>query len=456
MPETTPPQDPMIVRLPLIRFYMTNDDRVVGEVIGSTPVPPGMMNGRYLGPNGYTTDIAEATDFRGEAGKTIVQGQTVEVKGPKGDAGSDGKSAYTLWLEAGNSGSMNTFLESLVGGQGEPGVNGRPIEMQVTAGAIQWRISGGQWADLLNVADIKGPKGEIGSRGPQGYSDYDLWLQLGNQGSLSQFLQSIVGPKGDRGLQGDKGDQGTSGADGKNVEVRTDSGYIQWRLIGTPSWNNLVALADLKGAKGDTGTPGTNGLPGNPGTAGADGKSVELQVSGGYIQWRQVGAQSWTNLIATGTLVGAQGSPGADGKSAELQNSGTAIQWRQTGGTWADLVLLSALTGAKGDKGNTGDAGATLVGQVVVGQTATIAIALGIREVTATLNGVVTGQRYIAFARSYRLNGAASVAGRPPGYTILDAACNVDGTIIVSINAPLLAIGQSYAITVDIVRINAS
>lgn len=53
---------------------------------------------------------------------------------------------------------------------------------------------------------------------------------------------------------------------------------------------------------------------------------------------------------------GAPGSPGApgsgaDGKSVELQKTATAIQWRQTAGTWADLVLLSALKGADGAAG---------------------------------------------------------------------------------------------------------
>lgn len=148
--------------------------------------------------------------------------------------------------------------------------------------------------------------------------------------------------------------------------------------------------------------------------------------------------------------IASQVPPGKDGKSIELQKTATAIQWRLVGGTWADLVLLSAL------KGDTGPSGATLVGQVVVGQTAAIAIALGIREITVSLSGAVVGERYIAFARSYRLNGGAAVAGRPPGYTILDCACNVAGQITVSLNAPLLAIGSSYAITTDVVKVNAS
>lgn len=97
---------------------------------------------------------------------------------------------------------------------------------------------------------------------------------------------------------------------------------------------------------------------------------------------------------------------------------------------------------------------ATLVGSVSLGQTATIAIALGIREISVALAGTVVGARYLAFATSYRLNGGAVQLGRPAGYALVDCVCNAAGQITVSLNAPLLAIGASYAITCDVVRIN--
>ena len=98
----------------------------------------------------------------------------------------------------------------------------------------------------------------------------------------------------------------------------------------------------------------------------------------------------------------------------------------------------------------------TLVGSVVVGQTAIVAINLGIREVTVALTGAVPGERYQAFCRSYRLaTSGAFIAGRPAGYTVLDCACNTSGQIIVSLNAPLLAIGSTYQMNVDIVKVGA-
>lgn len=97
----------------------------------------------------------------------------------------------------------------------------------------------------------------------------------------------------------------------------------------------------------------------------------------------------------------------------------------------------------------------SLLANIAVGQNATIAIALGIREVTVTgVSGAVAGDRYVAFCRSYRLNGGAVTAGRPAGYTVLDCACNIANQITVSVNAPLLAIGASYQMNCDIVKVN--
>ncbi len=154
--------------------------------------------------------------------------------------------------------------------------------------------------------------------------------------------------------------------------------------------------------------------------------------------------------IASAAAAYIAAHPPADGKSVEIQVAGGFIQWRLVGGAWTNLVSLASLMGAPGASG------ATLIGTVTLAQTAAIAIALGIREVTVALAGVAVGTRYIAFCDSYRLNGGASTPGRPAGYSLVDCVCNVAGQITVSLNAPLLAIGQSYALTVSVVRLNAS
>lgn len=39
--------------------------------------------------------------------------------------------------------------------------------------------------------------------------------------------------------------QGNPGVDGKNIELRVDSGFIQWRQTGDVAWQNLVEVSSL-------------------------------------------------------------------------------------------------------------------------------------------------------------------------------------------------------------------
>lgn len=69
---------------------------------------------------------------KGDTGEAGPKGDTGEVgpQGPKGDTGEDGvdgvdgKSAYQIWLDNGNAGSVNDFLESLKGPKGDKGEDG--------------------------------------------------------------------------------------------------------------------------------------------------------------------------------------------------------------------------------------------------------------------------------------------------------------------------------------------
>lgn len=87
---------------------------------------------------------------------------------------------------------------------------------------------------------------------------------------------------------------------------------------------------------------------------------------------------------------------------------------------------------------------ATQVGTATIAQTAVLAIAAGTRRVSVALAGVVPAGNYIAFP----------TVAPPAGYGIMDAVCTANGTLQVSVIAPLLAIGASYSIPVRVVRIN--
>ena len=97
--------------------------------------------------------------------------------------GQDGKSAYELWKEQGNEGSVADFLAKL---KGEPGKAGKSAyELWVEQGNT------GSVADYL--AKLKGEQGDAGK------STYDLWKEAGNEGSMSDFLAAQKGEKGDTG-----------------------------------------------------------------------------------------------------------------------------------------------------------------------------------------------------------------------------------------------------------------
>lgn len=58
------------------------------------------------------------------------------------------------------------------------------------------------------------------------------------------------GDKGDKGESGEQGRDGIDGQDGKSVELQKTTTHIQWRQEDGV-WQDLIALADLKGEKGD-------------------------------------------------------------------------------------------------------------------------------------------------------------------------------------------------------------
>lgn len=104
-----------------------------------------------------------------------------------------------------------------------------------------------------------------GGAGSNGKSAYEIWLELGNEGSEEEFIASLKGPKGDTGAQGVQGAPGTPGADGKQG--------IQGPK-GEPGTPGAKGDKGEPGADGATGAKGDKGEPGTSGAKGADGISV--------------------------------------------------------------------------------------------------------------------------------------------------------------------------------------
>lgn len=106
-----------------------------------------------------------------------------------------------------------------------------------------------------------------------------------------------------------------SGGSG-SIDLRVADGYIQYSNDSGATWENLIAIADLKGDDGAPGTPGTDGKDGAP---GQDGYSPSASVSE-----TDTGA-TITITDKTGTTTaeikngkdGKDGAPGKDGTNGK-------------------------------------------------------------------------------------------------------------------------------------------
>lgn len=128
------------------------------------------------------------------------------------------------------------------------------------------------------------------------------------------------------------------GSGGGKIDMRVSGGYIQYSNDGV-TWENLIAVSELKGEagpqglKGDTGPQGPQGIPGEKGADGAAGKD------------------------------------GSDGYSPEATvtqiNGGAKIIIKDKTGTTSANVM----NGAQGPKGDKGDPGATDLSLGITGAT---------------------------------------------------------------------------------------
>lgn len=199
--------------------------------------------------------------------------------------------------------------------------------------------------------------------------------------------------------------------------------------------------------------------PGQTGATGPAGESVTPA---------QLAAAVAAYLQANPPQPGATGPAGQNATAEQVAQAVSAYVvtsafTAQIAAAVAAYMAANNMKGPKGDKGDQGNPGTNgsnatamvLVGNVAISQTAVVAIALGLRDVTTALAGTVVGERYLAFCRTYRVPATATnaTAGQPVGYAIVDAKCNIAGQITVTLQAPLLAIGASYQLNCDIVRV---
>ncbi len=125
---------------------------------------------------------------------------------------------------------------------------------------------------------------------------------------------ALVGCSAEPGPKGDKGDTGAAGATGEQGEKGEDGRGIESMLINEEG-HLIIYYTDAPETPVDLGKiVGEDGAAGGPGGgSGVDGKSPELRVNGGYIQWKYTTDSTWINLIALDDLKGPQGPQGQPG-----------------------------------------------------------------------------------------------------------------------------------------------
>ena len=164
------------------------------------------------------------------------------------------------------------------------------------------------WADLGKVRPGAEPSGDA-STDPA----LPVWAQL--QALIGDLDDLTTKAKDNLVAAINEAAKTGSGGSG-SIDLRVADGYIQYSNDGGATWENLIALADLKG---DDGAPGTPGAPGKDGTNGQDGYSPSASVSE-----TDTGA-TITITDKTGTTTaeikngkdGKDGAPGKDGTNGK-------------------------------------------------------------------------------------------------------------------------------------------
>ena len=219
---------------------------------GKTPefrVSENILQWRYVDDeiwlNLYDLSVLKGLDGKDGAdginGKDGADGKD----GTNGQNGSDGKDGKTPFIgENGNwwIGEIDTGVKAAGtdGTNGIDGTDGKEIEIQKTDLYIQWRYKGGEWQNLVALADILGPSGQ----------------------------------------------NGTNGEDGRTPEFRVNGNQLQWRYAGDTIWLNLYDLSALKGADGKDGS--CAGYFAANGSVYSAGKALPFTVkkkSGGLISY---------------------------------------------------------------------------------------------------------------------------------------------------------------------------
>ena len=271
-------------------------------------------------------DLVALTELRGaagEAGKDGVDGKDGK-DGVNGENGTDGTNGIngTNGKDGINGIDGKDGADGKDGTDGKDGMNAKSIEVQRAESYIQWRYEGGEWQNLVAIADITGPAGQKGADGANGktaefrvsentlqwrYTGDEIWLNLYDLTAL-KGADGRDGAAGKDGTNGINGQDGRDGADGNTPFIGENGNW--W--IGTTDTGVKAAGVDgEKGDKGDKGDPGEKGDKGDKGDAGQDGSSPGWFYGVGVVQSVNLQMESaplyFQGKMSSGGLVSCDG-----------------------------------------------------------------------------------------------------------------------------------------------------
>lgn len=118
------------------------------------------------------------------------------------------------------------------------------------------------WISGKNTGVLASPKGEPGK------SAYEIAVEEGFSGTVSEWLASLKGPSGEKGEDGQDGTTPHIGGNGNWYLGERDTGVQAQGPKGNP------------GADGKDGAPGKDGADGKNGTNGKDGLTTAVNIGG--------------------------------------------------------------------------------------------------------------------------------------------------------------------------------
>ena len=196
------------------------------------------------------------------------------------------------------------------------------------------------------IKDIIAQHGGIGEGGADGLSAYQVWLQLGNDGTEQDFISSLRGATGAngkdglRGIQGPKGDQGLIGPGGPQGPQGLQG------MTGAIGPTGSAGPTGPEGPKGDKGERGEQGPQGEIGPEGLQGKDGLDGLDG----------KDGASVTIEGTVLDLNELP-----TANESNKGNGYLFNgdlyvSSGMEWENVGRIQ---GPKGDKGERGEKGGT-------------------------------------------------------------------------------------------------